>query len=194
MNRRNGWVRLIYTVATGSRRLRLLLTPIVALSYFLFALLFLILSFPLDRFLGFSGFLPPSVSIVLSVPLIFIGLFLAFWSALHFLRVKGTPVPFNPPPELVTSGPYASIRNPMLSGVFIFLFGLALAFNSVSLFFIFTPLFILANVLELKTIEEPELEMRLGAHYLEYKERTPMFFPWRGTGRSGSRRDTDAMS
>ncbi len=194
MNPRSGWVCLIYTVATGSRRLRLLLTPIVALSYFLLALLFLILSFPLDRFFGFSGLLPPSVSMVLSVPLIFIGLFLAFWSALHFLRAKGTPVPFNPPPQLVTSGPYAYIRNPMLSGVFIFLFGLALAFNSVSLFFIFTPLFILANVLELKAIEEPELEMRLGGKYVEYKEQTPMFFPWRGTDRSGSRREIDDIS
>ena len=194
MNPRNGWVRLIYTVATGSRRLRLIMTPIVALSYFLFASLFVILSLILDRLFGFDDFLPPSISIVLSAPLIFIGLFLAFWSALHFIRARGTPVPFNPPPELVTSGPYACIRNPMLSGVFIFLFGLALAFNSASLFFIFTPLFILANVLELKAIEEPELEMRLGGHYLEYKERTPMFFPWRGTGRSRGRRDTDDIS
>ncbi|MDO9515651.1 MAG: isoprenylcysteine carboxylmethyltransferase family protein [Syntrophales bacterium] len=179
MGLKDRWIRLIYRTATGSRKIRLLITPVVALSYFLFASLFVILSFPADRLFGLPGLLPPSISTVLAVPVIFFGLFLYFWSVLHFIRTRGTPVPFNPPPELVTSGPYEHIRNPMLSGLFIFLFGLALALRSVSLFFIFTPLFILVNVMEMKMIEEPELEMRLGPKYLEYREKTPMFFPWR---------------
>jgi len=91
--------------------------------------------------------------------------------------VKGTPVPLNPPPKLVDTGPYAYIRNPMLSGLFILLFGLGFLFNSFSLVFIFTPLFILLNVLELKAIEEPELEKRLGQEYFEYKKMVPMFIP-----------------
>ena len=99
------------------------------------------------------------------------------WSILHFIKVKGTPVPFNPPPKLVTTGPYAYIRNPMLSGVFILLFGFGVLFNSISLVFIFTPLFILFNYVELKAIEEPELEKRLGENYLKYKKRIPMFIP-----------------
>ena len=96
---------------------------------------------------------------------------------MNFLRVKGTPVPFNPPPKLVTAGPYAFVRNPMLTGVFILLFGFGLFFGSVSVIFIFTPLFIIINVWELKAIEEPELVKRLGKEYVEYKKRTPMFFP-----------------
>jgi len=179
MSLKDRWIHLIYRTATGSKKIRLLITPIIALSYFLFASLFVIASFPVDRLLGLPDLLPLSISAVLAVPVILLGLFLAFWSVLHFFRVRGTPVPFNPPPELVTSGPYAYARNPMLSGLFIFLFGLALAFRSVSLFFIFIPLFILVNVMELKAIEEPELEMRFGPKYLEYKKRTPMFFPWR---------------
>jgi len=99
------------------------------------------------------------------------------WSILHFIKVKGTPVPFNPPPKLVNAGPYSYIRNPMLSGVFILLFGFGILFNSISLVFIFTPIFILLNFLELKVIEEPELEKRLGKDYLEYKKSAPMFFP-----------------
>jgi protein-S-isoprenylcysteine O-methyltransferase Ste14 len=31
--------------------------------------------------------------------------------------------------------------------------------------------------IELKVIEEPELEMRLGDVYREYKKKVPMFFP-----------------
>ena len=99
------------------------------------------------------------------------------WSMVHFIKVRGTPVPFNPPPKLVTTGPYARARNPMLTGLFIFLLGLGILFGSISLIFIFTPLFVLLNVLELRAIEEPELEKRLGTEYIEYKKRTPMFIP-----------------
>jgi len=41
----------------------------------------------------------------------------------------------------------------------------------------FTPLFILLNFLELKAIEEPELEKRLGKNYSKYKKRVSMFIP-----------------
>lgn len=99
------------------------------------------------------------------------------WSILHFVKVKGTPVPFNPPPKLVNTGPYSYVRNPMLCGVFVLLFGFGILFNSISLVFIFSPFFILLNFIELKAIEEPELEKRLGKDYSEYKKRVPMFFP-----------------
>nr|MBP7323025.1 hypothetical protein [Deltaproteobacteria bacterium] len=67
----------------------------------------------------------------------------------------------------------------MLSGLFMQLFGLGIALGSLSLVFIFTPLFVIMNVWELKNVEEPELVKRLGRDYIEYKERVPMFFPFR---------------
>jgi len=65
----------------------------------------------------------------------------------------------------------------MLTGVFFLLFGFGVLFGSVFLLTVFTPLFILINVWELKSIEEVELEKRLGQDYIEYRKRTPMFFP-----------------
>jgi len=66
----------------------------------------------------------------------------------------------------------------MLTGVFLFLFGVGFCINSVSLVIFFTPLFVLViNVLELKKIEEPELMKRLGDEYIEYRRQTPMFIP-----------------
>ncbi len=65
----------------------------------------------------------------------------------------------------------------MLTGVFVFLFGLGFGVNSVSLVFFFTPLYVLVNVWELKQIEEPELTKRLGDEYVEYHRQTPMFIP-----------------
>ena len=100
-------------------------------------------------------------------------------SAVHFLKVRGTPVPFNPPPKLVSTGPYRYARNPMLTGVFLLLFGVGFWLGSASLVLVFTPLYVVMNVWELKHIEEPELVRRLGDEYVEYKRRTPMFVPGR---------------
>jgi protein-S-isoprenylcysteine O-methyltransferase Ste14 len=65
----------------------------------------------------------------------------------------------------------------MLTGIYLLMFGIGFGIGSLSLILIFTPLFILVNTIELKIIEEPELEKRLGKEYLEYKKRTPMFIP-----------------
>ncbi len=73
----------------------------------------------------------------------------------------------------------------MLSGVFILMFGFGVLLNSISLVFIFTPLFILFNFFELKTIEEPELEKRLGKDYSEYKKRVAIFIPKLGRIKKG---------
>jgi protein-S-isoprenylcysteine O-methyltransferase Ste14 len=43
-----------------------------------------------------------------------------------------------------------------------------------------TPLFMVLTFLEFKMIEEPELEKRIGAAYVEYRQKVPMFFPYPG--------------
>ncbi len=65
----------------------------------------------------------------------------------------------------------------MLTGVFAFLFGMGFLLHSVSIVVIWTPVFVIVNVLELKFIEEPELERRFGERYREYRRRVPMFVP-----------------
>ena len=172
-------IELFYRSATGRKPLKRLLTPIGGLVFVGFVLLLVLLALYIDHLLSFPKFLPNAFHFILSLPLLVIGLFLMGWSLTHFFKVKGTPVPFNPPPKLVRSGPYAFVRNPMLSGVFFLLFGLGFALESLSLILVFTPLLILFNVIELKRVEEPELEKRLGEEYLEYKKETPMFFPWK---------------
>jgi protein-S-isoprenylcysteine O-methyltransferase Ste14 len=177
MSIRERGVHLVYRAATGSRGLRLLLTPVVAVSYLLFATAFACLALLADSVFSLPGIPPEPLNVYLSLPLTGTGLFLAGWCLVIFLGAKGTPVPFNPPPRLLTQGPYAYMRNPMLSGVFLILFGAGIFLQSVFLIFVFTPLFIALNVIEIKMIEEPELALRLGKEYLAYKKRTPMFFP-----------------
>ncbi len=186
MTLRDKWVNLFYRAATSSRKVRTLLTPAGGAFFFTLVTLFIVVSLWIDELLEFPKLLSTPLNIIVSVPILAIGLFLMLWSVLHFVKVKGTPVPFNPPPKLVTTGPYTYVRNPMLTGLFILLFGLGVLFRSISLVSIFTPLFILLNLLELKAIEEPELEKRLGKEYLEYKKRVPMFIPRLVRTRKGS--------
>lgn len=177
MTIKSKWIDFLYRVATGSRKIRNVFTPIGAFFYGLLIFSFVVVSLQVDRLLGILEIFPRSLSIILALPVFSISFFLLGWSILNFFKAKGTPVPFNPPPRLVTTGPYAYVRNPMLTGVFALLFGLGVLLGSASLLFVFTPLFILINVWELKVIEEPELIKRLGEEYLEYRKRTPMFFP-----------------
>jgi len=173
----NKLINLFYKTATGSKKIRNFLTPIGVIFFSSLIGLFIILSLWTDKLLHFSKLISYPLNTIISFFILSMGICLILWSILHFIKVKGTPVPFNPPPKLVNTGPYSYIRNPMLSGVFILMFGFGILFNSISLVFIFIPIFILLNFLELKTIEEPELEKRLGKDYLEYKKGVTMFFP-----------------
>ncbi len=177
MSLRNKWIDIFYKAATASFGIRAVLTPVGAIAFFILVGLFVVIPLQVDKFLKLPKIFTAPLNIAVSLPLLGIGSFLILWSMLHFAKVKGTPVPFNPPPKLVDTGPYAHVRNPMTSGVFILLFGIGVLLGSISIIFVSTPLFILINVLELRAIEEPELERRLGKEYLEYKRRVPMYIP-----------------
>ena len=184
MGIREQWIGLLHRAATGTKKTRTLLTPIGVTIFGAFTALFVIAALWVDRLLNLPSPLPEGAKFPVSIPVMAVGIAVTAWSVFHFLRVKGTPVPFNPPPEVVTTGPYRYARNPMLTGVFLFLFGLGIAVDSLSLVLFFTPLFILTNVWELKEIEEPELVKRFGNEYIEYQLRTPMFIPRLGRDRS----------
>lgn len=171
------WIDFIYRAATGTKQVRDIFAPIGAFFFGCFIFAFVVAALYLDRFLDFTDIFPGQLHIILSLPFFILALFLVGWSIQNFLKVKGTPVPFNPPPKLVASGPYAYTRNPMITGVFALLFGIGFFLESIFLLCVFTPLFIAINFWELKFIEEPELVKRLGQEYIEYREKTPMFFP-----------------
>jgi protein-S-isoprenylcysteine O-methyltransferase Ste14 len=171
------WVELINKVAVGDLKYKIIFAPIAGLLFLCFICFFIIISISIDDLFRFPKIFNWSFNHFISTPFIVMGFILMAYSMFHFLKVRGTPVPFSPPPKLVTSGPYRYARNPMLTGIFIQLFGLAIRLNSISLFFVFTPLFILVNVWEIKMVEEPELIKRLGKEYIDYKNRVPMFFP-----------------
>lgn len=177
MEFRKHCVNIFHRAATGTKKTRLALTPIGLTIFGVFTALFVLAAIFVDRLLGLPGLLPSGARLPVALPLMAAGVFITAWSALQFIKVKGTPVPFNPPPQVVRTGPYRFVRNPMLTGVFLLLFGIGFAVNSFSLVLFFTPLYVLLNMWELINIEEPELIKRLGDEYIKYRKQTPMFVP-----------------
>ncbi|MBN2288139.1 MAG: isoprenylcysteine carboxylmethyltransferase family protein [Candidatus Glassbacteria bacterium] len=171
-------IDLLYKHATSKTTLLRLVLTVLAGGFFLgLVAVFVLAGIWADRLSGLPALPDCPWTLVPGIALAVLGPVLMFWSAFNFFRVRGTPVPLAPPPCLVCRGPYAHVRNPMLSGLFFLLFGLGFLLLSVSLVFVFTPVFILLNYLELKKVEEPELVKRLGQDYVEYRKRVRMFIP-----------------
>jgi protein-S-isoprenylcysteine O-methyltransferase Ste14 len=172
---------LFHSVATGSQRKRELLTPVGLLVFGATLAVVIVAGLYTDRLIHAPQLLPGSLGVAVGTVLLASGLVLCGWCVLRFRRARGTPVPFNPPKELVVAGPYVWMRNPMLTGVFAGLFGIGILLHSASIVLIWTPLYVLTHVIELKKVEEPELERRFGKSYTEYRRNVPMFIPrpWR---------------
>ena len=171
------WAEFIYKLATSKNRLKIIATPLGLVFWFGLGVLLVFASLWLDNILPVRLTLPAPVGISLSVLLLVIGVALCFWTIYNFVKAKGSPVPINPPKRLVTTGLYSRVRNPMVSGWIVMMFGVGVRLDSISLIFIFTPLFLLLNILYLKTIEEKEMEKKFGQEYIEYRESVPMFLP-----------------
>ncbi len=99
------WTDLIYRVVTGGWKTRIILAPITGVFYLAMIALFVVLSVITDRYLLFPKAILYPWSAVAGICLIVSGLFLMLLSIAYFIRARGTPVPFSPPPKLVTAGP-----------------------------------------------------------------------------------------
>jgi len=167
----------LYRIVTGRGKLKILLTPVGLFFWFGFGVLIVFVSLWLDRLLSARIPLAAPINLFISVPILVIGAAICLGTVLQFLKARGSPVPLNPPKKLVVTGLYSYVRNPMLLGWFLILFGTGILLYSISLTFILTPLFIMLNILYLKTVEEKEMEKKFGQEYVKYKESVSMFIP-----------------
>jgi protein-S-isoprenylcysteine O-methyltransferase Ste14 len=173
----NSVAEFVYRVATKPDSRRVLWSVAGALFWYGAVAIMVILAPWLDKTWGLILSIPLPVRLSIGIVLLVIGIPMVFWTITKFLRTKGTPIPFNPPPKLVVNGLYRVVRNPMHLGWTVTLIGLALLMQSFTLLVIFIPLFILVHVVYLKSIEEKELEKKFGQAYLDYRRRVPMFIP-----------------
>jgi len=114
-----------------------------------------------------------------AVMLLISGLLLFAWCISLFVRVgRGTLAAWDATRNLVTVGPYARVRNPMISGVALMLLGESLFWGS-WLLGLWACGFVVVNQLYFVLSEEPGLERRFGQAYRDYKARVARWIPHR---------------
>jgi protein-S-isoprenylcysteine O-methyltransferase Ste14 len=121
--------------------------------------------------------LPAQIAGVLSGMLFIVGTPWVAWAVFWQLaKGKGTPVPAIPTKYFLKNGPYRFMRNPMMGGFFLYLLGWAFYWNQWGPLIAALGMEILLY-LWIKFIEEPELTIRFGDAYREYKKETPFMIP-----------------
>ena len=97
-----------------------------------------------------------------------------FWDFAQ--KGRGTPAPIDPPKELVVSGLYRYVRNPMYVGIFLIVIGHFLWFGYWNLLAYALFLLILFHLF-VTLYEEPNLRNRFGPAYAEYLGAVPRWIP-----------------
>jgi protein-S-isoprenylcysteine O-methyltransferase Ste14 len=173
----NNIADFVYKVATKNDRRRFYWSISGAVFWYGAVAVMIVISPWLDRVWGLKLSIPVLVRLPVGIVLLVIGISMVGWTIMRFIQIKGTPIPFNPPPSMVADGLYGIVRNPMHLGWTIVLIGLAVLLQSFTLLVIFMPLFILVHIFYIKLVEEKELEKKFGQAYLDYKRQVPMFIP-----------------
>jgi len=91
-------------------------------------------------------------------------------------RGHGTPAPIDPPKELVVSGLYRYVRNPMYVGVLLILLGHFLWFKTAWMIAYAAFAFLVVHTF-VTLYEEPTLKNKFGAAYERYLQKVPRWIP-----------------
>lgn len=113
----------------------------------------------------------------LAFPLWLIGAVVLLWSFWNFLaQGRGTPAPIDPPKEMVATGFYRYVRNPMYVGVLAIIIGHFLWSGYWNLL-IYAMIVFLAFHVFVTYYEEPNLKRKFGASYESYLKKVPRWIP-----------------
>ena len=111
----------------------------------------------------------------IGLAIFFLGLALAIWARVYLGRNWGMPMSQKVEPELVTTGPYHSIRHPIYSGIILAMIGTAIA---VSLYWLAAVVLLGAYFLYSAVVEERSMARLFPDTYPEYQRSTKMLIPF----------------
>jgi protein-S-isoprenylcysteine O-methyltransferase Ste14 len=111
----------------------------------------------------------------IGLALFVLGLALAVWARLYLGRNWGMPMTEKEDPELVTSGPYHTIRHPIYSGIILAMVGTAIA---VSILWLIAVALLGGYFVYSAVMEERRMATVFPAAYPAYKASTKMLVPY----------------
>jgi protein-S-isoprenylcysteine O-methyltransferase Ste14 len=103
------------------------------------------------------------------------GLALAVWARLYLGRNWGMPMSQKDEPELVTTGPYRSVRHPIYSGIILAMVGTAVA---ISVYWLIAVALLGAYFIYSAFMEERYMAGQFPNAYPDYKRSTKMLIPF----------------
>jgi protein-S-isoprenylcysteine O-methyltransferase Ste14 len=112
---------------------------------------------------------------VIGLALFLLGLALAIWARVYLGRNWGMPMSEKADPELVTTGPYSTVRHPIYSGIILAMVGTTIA---VSLYWLVAVVLLGAYFIYSAIKEERYMAGRFPDTYPHYKQSTKMLIPF----------------
>lgn len=114
----------------------------------------------------------PVLALALAPPLL-----VGAWANLQFAdRGDGTAIPLDPPRRLVTTGPYAYIRNPMqIAGIW--MGALVVLYHPTWFMLVYGVDLVLASTVLIYLYERPQMEESFGAAYEQYRRHVRNWIP-----------------
>jgi protein-S-isoprenylcysteine O-methyltransferase Ste14 len=137
-------------------------------------LLVLLLLLRLRAFKGHVGTNDPWLEGI-GLAVFLLGLALAIWARVYLGRNWGMPMSQKAEPELVTTGPYHTIRHPIYSGMILGMIGTAVA---VSWYWVIGVVLLGAYFIYSAVHEERYMAEQFPAAYPDYKRSTKMLVPF----------------
>lgn len=133
---------------------------------------------PIPFLLAMVTFAKPTVVTMLAgAALVLLGELLRFWGVAYagsLTRATGSVGA----PDVIVSGPYAHVRNPLYVGNIVLYVGIGIMSNALVPWLPMVALaYFLVQYALIVSLEEEFLEKEFGAAYLEFKKNVPRFIP-----------------
>jgi protein-S-isoprenylcysteine O-methyltransferase Ste14 len=167
------WLAWLAVALTAKRAARSRMRQFVGLRIAVFVILILVSRSGV--FKGHHAIVNNPTLQGIGMGLFLIGLGLAVWARVYLGRNWGTPMSEKVDAELVTSGPYRYIRNPIYSGIILAAIGTAVA---VSWYWLVAVVFMGAYFSYSATVEGHIMERLFPNDYPAYKRSTKMLIPF----------------
>ena len=167
------WFAWLVAALTAKRAAQSRMGQFLGLRIAIFVVVYLIIRFGVLK--GHHAIVSSPMLQAIGMVLFLIGLGLAVWARVHLGRNWGTPMSEKVDAELVTTGPYRYIRNPIYSGLILAAIGTSVA---ISWYWLVAAALMATYFVYSANVEEQTMQRLFPNTYPEYERSTKKLIPF----------------